>query len=99
MKLQEWLILSALMAGANVWAAETPAAKPAEGAKTSVHKAEDSAKKAAEDAKEATRKAADAAKVAMEKAELAVSDTSAESRQCGQAGGTRCREGRRTRCA
>src|SRR5512139_3644159 len=77
MKLQKWLILSALMAGMNGWAAEEPATKPADGAKaSSVQKAEDAAKQAAEEAKAATRKAAEAAKVAMEKAELAVSEAS-----------------------
>lgn len=40
MKLKECLVLSALLAGANAWAADTPAAKPAEGASASVHKAE-----------------------------------------------------------
>src|SRR3569623_1193130 len=76
MNLKIWLILSALVAGTNVWAADTPAAKPAEGASTSMHKAEESAKKTAAEAKEAAQKATNSAKVAMDKAELAVGNTS-----------------------
>jgi colicin import membrane protein len=77
MKLKTCLILSALVIGANVQAAQDPAAKPAEPAKVSVlQKAEEGAKKAAAEAKEATHKAAEAAQRAAEKAEQAISDTS-----------------------
>ena len=38
------------MVGANAWAAEVPAAKPAEGPKTSLQKVENAATKAAEKA-------------------------------------------------
>ena len=77
MKLEKWLILSALLVGASVQAAEDPAAKPVEPVELSVlQKAEEGAKKSAEEAKEATRKAAEAAKRAAEKAEQAVSDAS-----------------------
>ena len=62
MKLQKWLILSALLVGASAQAAEEPAAK------VSVQKTVEAAKKAAEEAREATHKAAAAAKIAMEKA-------------------------------
>src|SRR3569832_444615 len=76
MKLKNWLILSALVAGTNVWAADTPAATPAEGASPSIHKAEESAKKTAADAKEAAPPAAAAAPAAPAPAELAVGNTS-----------------------
>lgn len=79
MKLQNGLVLLALLGVASVRAAEMPPAKKVvEAAKTSWQNAEENAKKAAEEAKNATRKAAEAAKLALEKAENAVKEGYAE---------------------
>jgi hypothetical protein len=61
----KWLILSALVVGANARRAEEPAAKAVDAAKLPVQKTEESAKNAAEEAREASlaaNKAAEAAK-------------------------------------
>jgi len=76
MKLQNWLLISALLVGANVYAAKESAAKADEAATASVQKSEDSANKSAAEAKEAAENAAKAAQLAAQKAAQAVREVS-----------------------
>lgn len=67
MKLQKWLIFSALVVGASAQAAEEPAAQTVDTAKVSVlQKAEEAAQKAGDAARKALAATKDVANEAME---------------------------------